>query len=95
MAQSPFGLFADMSRLAFEANFVIGLRMMKLAAGGQAAATEAQLMVTEKINTVNALAVENAFAIATGKSLHSVGKSSIAKYRKAVRANHKRLSRTR
>jgi hypothetical protein len=94
MAQSPFGLFADMSRLAFEANFVIGLRMMKLAAGGQAAATEAQLMVTEKINTANALALENAFAIATGKSLHSVGKSSIAKYRRAVRANHKRLSRT-
>jgi hypothetical protein len=94
MVLSPFGLLADMSRLAFESNFVIGLRMMKLAAGGQAAASEAQLMVMEKINTANALAVENAFALATGKSLHSVGKKSIAKYRMAVRANHKRLSRT-
>lgn len=94
MPQSPFGLFADISRLAFEANFVIGLRMMKLAAGGQAAANEAQLMVMEKINTANTLAIENAFALATGKSLQSVGKSSIAKYRRAVRANHKRLSRT-
>jgi len=83
-----------MSRLAFEANFVIGLRMMKLAAGGEAAASEAHLMVMEKINTANTLAMENTFALATGKSLHSVGKSSIAKYRRAVRANHKRLSRT-
>jgi len=66
MAQSPFGLLADMS-----------------------------LMVMEKINTASALAVENAFALATGKSLHAVGKSSVAKYRRAVRANHKRLSRTR
>lgn len=93
MPQSPFGLFADMSRLAFEANFVIGLRMMKLAAGGQAAATEAQLMVMEKINTANALAVENAFALASGKSLHAVGKHSVAKYRRAVKANHRRLTR--
>lgn len=94
MPQSPFGIFADLSRLAFEANFVIGLRMMKLAAGGQDAAAEAQLMVMEKVRTANALALENTFALATGKSLHSVGKSSIAKYRRAVKANHRRLTRT-
>jgi hypothetical protein len=93
MTQSPFGIFADMSRLAFEANFVIGLRMMKLASGGPAAASEAQLMVMEKIRTASTLAIENSFALATGKSLHSVGKSSIAKYRKAVKANHTRLIR--
>lgn len=94
MPQSPFGLLADMSRLAFEANFVIGLRIMKLATGGDAAVSEAHLMVMEKIQTANTLVLENALALATGKSLHSVGKSSIAKYRKAVRANHRRLTRT-
>jgi len=93
MPQSPFGLFADMTRLAFEANFVIGLRMMKLAAGGQGATAEAQRMVVEKITTANALAFENAMALATGESLHSVGKHSVAKYRRAVKANHRRLSR--
>lgn len=93
MAQSPFGLLFDMSRLAWESNFVIALRMMKLATGGQAAANEAQLMVMEKLSTANALAVENAFALASGKSLHAVGKSSIARYRKEVKANHKRLTR--
>jgi hypothetical protein len=93
MPQSPFGLFADMSRLAFEANFVIGLRMMKLAAGGQAANAEAQRMVLEKIATANQVAVDNAFALMSGKSLHSVGKHSVAKYRRVVKANHRRLSR--
>jgi hypothetical protein len=93
MPQSPFGIFADFSRLAFEANFVIGLRMMKLAAGGQDAAAEAQLMVMEKVRTASTVALDNAFALATGKSLHSVGKSSIAKYRRAVKANHRRLTR--
>jgi len=94
MPQSQFGLFADMTRLSFEASFVIGLRMIKLAAGGQAASAEAQRMVLEKIVTANALAVENAWALATGKSLHSVGRHSVAKYRRAVKANHRRLSRT-
>lgn len=94
MPQSPFGLFADMTRLSVEASFVIGLRMMKLAGGGQAATAEAQRMVLEKITTANVLAVENAIALATGESLHSVGERSVAKYRKAVRANHKRLSRS-
>lgn len=92
MPQSPFGLFADMSRLAFEANFVIGLRMMRFAQGGQSAVSEANLMVMEKIETAHMLALENSLALAMGKSMHSVGKSSIAKYRKAVRANHRRLT---
>jgi hypothetical protein len=42
-------LWADACSLGFEASSVIGLRTMKLAAGGKAAATEAQRMVREKI----------------------------------------------
>jgi hypothetical protein len=91
---SPFSMFMDLSRLAFESNMVIGMRMMRLAGGDHRAMAEAQLMVTEKIQTAGMLAVENSIALATGKSFEAVGKSSIAKYRKAVRANHKRLSRT-
>ena len=93
MIQSPFSMLMDLSRLAFESNMVISMRMMRLAGGDQKAMAEAHLMVAEKIETASALAIENSFALATGSSLHSVGKSSIATYRKAVRANHKRLSR--
>jgi hypothetical protein len=93
MTQSPFSMFMDLSRLAFESNMVIGMRMMRLAAGDQKAMAEAQLMVTEKIQTAGTLAIENSIALASGKSLDSVSRSSIAKYSKVVRANHRRLSR--
>ena len=94
MKQSPFALLADLANLTFESNMVIGLRMMRLASGGTRAADEAHLMVSEKIQTAGMLAIENAFALASGKSMHAVGKRSIATYRKAVRSNHERLTRT-
>jgi hypothetical protein len=93
MMPLPFSLFADMASLALEANMVVGLRMMRLATGGEGAAREAHLMVAEKLQMAGTLAVENAMALASGKSMHAVGKSSIAKYRKAVLSNHKRLSK--
>jgi hypothetical protein len=89
----PMSMYFNIAQLAFESNIVIGLRMMRLAAGGQDAADEAQLMVTEKINTATQLAMENSLALASGKSLESVSNSSIARYRKAVKANHRRLTR--
>ena len=46
---SWLGIWADACLLGFEASSVIGLRTMKLAVGGKAAATEAQRMVREKI----------------------------------------------
>jgi hypothetical protein len=93
MTQSPFSMFMDLSRLAYESNMVIGMRLMRLAAGDHRAMAEAQLMVTEKIQTAGALAIENSIALVSGKSFDSVSRSSIAKYSKVVRANHKRLSR--
>jgi hypothetical protein len=92
MKNSPFSMFFDISRLAVEANMVVGLRMMKLAAGGPKAATEAQLMVAEKMRIAGVVAVENAMSLATGRSVEAVHKSTVAKYTRAVRANRKRLS---
>ena len=92
MKQSPLGMFFDLSRLAIEANMVVGLRMMKLAAGGTSAATEAQLMVSEKMQMATTLAIENTMALATGRSVEAIHKSTVAKYTKAVRANRRRLS---
>jgi hypothetical protein len=94
MTRSPFSMFMDLSQLAIESNMVIGMRLMRLAAGDSRAMAEAHLMVTEKLETAGALAIENSLALASGKSFDAVGRSSIAKYRKAVRANHRRLSRT-
>ena len=93
MQRSPFSLMFDLAQLAFDSNVVIGLRLGRLAAGDQTALIEAQLMISEKMNAASTLAIENAFALASGKSLHSVASNSINHYGKAVRANRKRLSR--
>ena len=52
---SWLAVWADACSLGIEASSVIGLRTMKLAIGGKAAATEAQRMVSEKIEASLAL----------------------------------------
>jgi hypothetical protein len=71
--------------LAFEANRVIALRLAKLAAGRSAARNEARMMVTEKISEAWGAGV----TLMTGGSANKV----IARYRKRVTANARRLGR--
>ena len=85
-ALTPFSWFS-MALLAIESNHVIALRCAKLAQGGVGAAPELTRMVTEKM-------LEGAAAaqtLMTGGSHDKV----IAAYRKRVKANARRLSRTR
>ncbi len=70
--------------LGFEANSVIGLRLMKLAAGGDAARKEAELMVSEKMDA----AMEAGTTLMSGGSLTRV----VDRYRQHVAANQHRLS---
>ena len=70
--------------LAFEAQEVIGLRLAKLACGGQAAVLETGLMMSEKAEAL----VETAMSVACGGSSQSV----IDSYRKKVQANRVRLA---
>jgi hypothetical protein len=78
-------LSTDLALAGFEAQRVIALRLMKLAAGGPAADREARKMVTEKI----AASAEAAATLATGGSPQAV----LRRYRTIMRANTKRLSR--
>ena len=93
MRMLPFSFWFDLSRLAFESNIVITLRLMRMATGGHKAWTEAQLMVTEKVQTAMALGIENTFALASGRPVESIGQRSVTKYRRAVAKNRRRLSR--
>jgi hypothetical protein len=75
----------NMTMLAAESQRVIWLRMMKLSAGGPAAARETRKMVSEKVM---------AAAIAGGRAMTGGTPTAIVKgYRKKVRANKRRLSR--
>ncbi len=49
MLKSWVKLSSDAALLGFEAQQVIGLRLLRIAAGGEAASLETERMVTEKI----------------------------------------------
>ena len=72
--------------LGFEANRVIGLRLMKLMLGGKGARREARLMVREKVHA----GLKANARIMAGASADEV----IRMYRRRVAANAKRLSKT-
>lgn len=74
-----------------EASAVIGLRTMKIAAGGAEAQVEASRMVTEKIESLWSLQA-SAMTGALGSSPHQATRKTIAHYRRKVRANKRRLS---
>lgn len=76
----------NLTMLAFEAQGVIAQRMMKVAMGGPTVQAELNRMVSEKM----VAAARAGIQIATGASQATV----IRGYRKKVRSNSRRLSRS-
>jgi hypothetical protein len=92
-ARNPwFGLSMKAWALAVDASVVIGLRTMKIAAGGKLAEAETRLMVNEKIEAGAALGAM-AMAGKLGVSPESAAGRTIAHYHRKVRANRRRLTR--
>lgn len=93
MAKNPW---LDLTWRAFElgveAQTVVALRMMKLAAGGAAANAEAQRMVTEKIEAAMTAQAHLASGVLAGTGAEGA-RRAMAHYRRKVRANRRRLSR--
>ena len=80
------------ARLGWEAQNVIALRMLRLAAG-RIGPTEARLMITEKIAAATEVhAVATTFAL-EGSSGQTAARKIINVYKKRVLANKRRLSR--
>jgi hypothetical protein len=78
--------------LGLDAATVIGLRTLKIAAGGAAGAAEAQRMVGEKVEA--ALALQTlALTGGLGNTPLSATAKTLAHYRRRVRANRRRLSK--
>lgn len=78
-------------QLGAEANSVVALRMMKMANGGAGAATEARLMVSEKIQAAIEVQSQLAIGVMTGAAAHIGPAKAVALYRRKVRANRRRL----
>jgi hypothetical protein len=78
--------------LGLEASSVIGLRTLKIAAGGAAGAAESRRMVSEKVDA--ALALQTlALTGGLGSTPHGAAARTIAHYRRKVRANQRRLAK--
>ena len=88
-----FALSVQAARLTWEAQTVIALRMMRLAAGGARSKSEARLLVPEKIGaSAEAGTVATLLALAGGDS-RKVTKGILNVYKKRVGRNRRRLSK--
>ena len=82
----------DSWALGLEASSVIGLRLVKIAAGGAEGEAESRRMVTEKVDA--GLALQTA-ALTGGLGLTplSYAAGTVSHYRRKVRANRRRLKK--
>ncbi len=81
----------EAARFASDSNSVIALRMMRIANGGPQATTEATKMVSEKMAAFAEAQGAMFAALATGGNLQKAATKAYAPYRRAVRANRRRL----
>jgi hypothetical protein len=86
-----FGLKAW--QIGLEAQSVVALRMLRLAAGGPRAEAEASRMVTEKVLSASEAQIAAAMAAMRGHKEHVIAGQALKVYGKRVRANRRRLSR--
>ena len=93
MARNPWlKIGLDVWALGMESSSVVGVRTMKIAAGGAAADAESRLMVDEKIKA----GLEWQTMMLTGGlglTAPRAAAKTLAHYRRKVRANRRRLSK--
>jgi hypothetical protein len=89
-----FKLSVQATQLAWEAQNVVALRLMRMAAGGQRGHSEAKRMVTEKIVAAVEAQAAGAAAAGAGGNGHRVTKKVMGVYKKRVRGNARRLKRS-
>jgi hypothetical protein len=86
-------LSARTALLGWEAQQVMALRLMRIAAGGARGQAETQRMMTEKFAALAEAQAAAAAGAVEGVASHRTGKKMLGVYRKRVRANRRRLSR--
>jgi hypothetical protein len=86
-------LWNDMWDLGLDAQRVIAMRLGRISRGGAAADLECRRMISEKFAAAAASQVAGAAALAAGKGIETALTLALAPVKRAVRANHRRLSR--
>jgi hypothetical protein len=88
-----FALSSEAALLGLEAQHVIALRLIRLAAGGALAESEAGRMIAEKVEAVGEAQVAAAIAAMKGGNSNQVAKKALGVYKKRIRGNRRRLSK--
>jgi hypothetical protein len=88
-----FSVSSQTAMLALEAQIVIALRLMRIAAGGALARSETSRMVTEKVQALGEAQTVAAVGSVTGRNRRHIAKKIAGVYRKRVRGNRRRLTR--
>ena len=81
----------EAARFASDSQRVIASRMMRLAEGGPLAASECTQMIAEKVAAFSEAQGILLAAMATGGNMTTAATKAYAPYRRAVRANRRRL----
>jgi hypothetical protein len=82
------------ARLGWEAQNVIAFRLMRMATQNPGNQTEARRMVTEKVAALGEAQAAAAAAVIKGGKSHRVAKKVLSVYKRRVRANRRRLTKT-
>src|SRR5262249_30624733 len=88
-----FAVSSQTAMLALEAQSLIALRLMRVAAGGALAQSEMTRMVTEKVHALGGAQTAAGVGSVTGRSSRHIAKKVVGVYKKRVRANRRRLTR--
>jgi hypothetical protein len=88
-----FALSLQTARLGWEAQGVMALRVMRMAAQSARSQTEARRMVTEKAAAFGEAQAAATVAAMKGGKKHRVARKVLGVYKKRVRANRRRLTR--
>jgi hypothetical protein len=88
-----FALSSEAALLGLEAQHVIALRLMRLAAGGALAESEAGRMIAEKAEALGEAQAAAAIAAMKGGNSNQVAKKALGVYKKKIRGNRRRLSK--
>ena len=90
---SWFTVSSQTALLALEAQSVIALRCLRVAAGGASAQSEMTRMVTEKVQALGEAQTAAAIGAVSGRSGRQIAKKVAGVYKKRVRGNRRRLTR--
>ena len=88
-----FALSSQAALVGLEAQQVIALRLMRLAAGGALAESEAGRMFAEKVEALGEAQAAAAIAAIKGGNSNQVAKKALGVYKKRIRGNRRRLSK--